>query len=353
MDEGFQNTNRQNEIYVGFNNPNPNYIPPQMTNEGHFNSQNNNIYSVQSNNTPQINNYSQNSGGIYYQNNININIQPQNNNLYNAKFNENYNPPPPIYSSKVNINYNQGYTPYTNEINQDYTPNTVDPNPTYSPYITSDYSDNNNGFTSQANDDNALSTKVNNTPVNVDNNSLPNNSEPLVLPPKKTNKENNVENCCSRRDPSMREVTGCQKCLIIGFCIFLDILGFNEIALASLVDSIYYSLALSINILNIAFTIMESVSILRIRWIRIFGSVLSIIYLLGTIIVYIIQFIKMENNEEPEDNERIDNCKLINFMKIIVLIIIMNIVFYAYWGIRICYRHRHSHRTRSRRRRHP
>ena len=76
---------------------------------------------------------------------------------------------------------------------------------------------------------------------------------------------------------------------------------------------------------------MESVSILRIRWIRIFGSVLTIVYLLGTIIVYIIQSIKMENNEESEDNERIESYNVINFMKMIVLIIIMNIpIFYLF-----------------------
>ena len=120
----------------------------------------------------------------------------------------------------------------------------------------------------------------------------------------------------------------------------------------------YYSLVLLINLLNIAFTIMESVSILRIRWIRIFASVLSVTHLLGTIVIYIVQFINMEKNEYPEDDERIEECKTINIMKIIVLIIFMNIIFYAYWGIRICYRCENSgsssrsNRTRRRRRHH-
>lgn len=111
----------------------------------------------------------------------------------------------------------------------------------------------------------------------------------------------------------MREITGCQKCMIIGFCIILNILGFNEIGLASTINSINYSLVLIINILNIAFAILESVSILRIRWIRIFGSILSVIYLLGCISIYIIQLIKMENNEDAEDKKRIEDCNLYMF----------------------------------------
>ena len=344
MDENFKNMNSPHEIYDDpKNNPNPNYINPQMTNEGYFNSQSN-IYSpLHSNNTPQANTYSQISGNIYYQNNININTQPQNNDIYNAQSNENYNPPPPIYSSESNGYFNPGYTPNINETNQIYNPNIADDtNPANSPQI---ISDNNNEFTTQTNNDIIVST-------NIDNNSLQNTLEPLANIPKKTNKANNVENCCSRRDPSLMEVNGCQKGWIIALCIFLDILGFNEIVLASTINSIYYNLVIIINILNIAFTIMESVSILRIRWIRIFGSVLSVVYLLGTIIVYIIQLIKMGNNEDPEDKERISNCKMINFLKIIILIIIMNIVFYAYWRIRICYRSRNYHSTSRRRRRH-
>lgn len=79
--------------------------------------------------------------------------------------------------------------PHTNEINQEYIPNIVEgTNPTYSPQI---ISDNNNGFTSQANDD--VPTKKNITPIyitNNSNNSMPNtSSEPLVRPQKKTNKK--------------------------------------------------------------------------------------------------------------------------------------------------------------------
>lgn len=149
MDENFQNVNKPNEMYDDLNNnPKPNYIPPQMTNDGYFNSPNNNIYSaVQPNNNTQTNIYSQNMGRFYYQNNININTQSQN----NDESIENYNPPPPIYPSQSNEYFNPGYTPHTNEINQEYIPNIVEgTNPTYSPQI---ISDNNNGFTSQVNDD--------------------------------------------------------------------------------------------------------------------------------------------------------------------------------------------------------
>ena len=359
MDENFQNMNETNEIYNDLkNNPNPKYIPPQMTNGQYFNSRSNNIYSVvQSNNTPQTNIYSQNSRNIYYQDNININTQPQNNHdIYNDQSNENYNPPPPIYSPQSNGYFNPGYTPHTNEIKQISIPRfIIETNPVYSPHIASEK---NNGFTSQTNDDNIASTKINITPVNIDNSSLPNTSKPLVHVVKK-NKVKNVENCCSRRDPSLREVTGCQKGWIIAFCIFLDILGFNEIGIASLMDSINYGLALLINLLNIAFTIMESVSTLRIRWIRIFGSILSVVYLLGTISVYIIQRIQMDNSEDQKEKDNQESFELENVLKIIILIIIMNIVFYAYWGIRICYCENlerssgQSNRTRRRRRRHP
>ena len=337
MDEDFKNMNSPNEIYDDpKNNPNPNYINPQMTNEGYFNSQSN-IYSpLHSNNTPQANTYSQISGNIYYQNNININTQPQNNNIYNNQFNENYYPPPTIYSSESNGYFNPGYTPNTNETNQIYNPNiTDDTSPVNSPQI---ISDNNNEFKTKTNNGIILSTKINITPVNIDDNSLPNTLEPIVNIP--TNKANNVKNCCSRRDPSLLEVTGRQKGLIITLCIFVDILGFNEIVLASKIDSIYYDLVILNNIINIPFSIMESVSILKIKCIRIFGSALSAVYLLGNIIVFIIQLRKIKNNEELEDKEKISGYKVINILKITLLVAIMNIVFYAYWRIRICSKRR-------------
>lgn len=345
MDGNFKNMNMPNEINDNQNNNlSPNYIPPQVTNDGYFNSQSNNIYSAeQSNITPQTNIYSQNSGSICGQNNINIYTKPENNDISKTKSLENCNPPPPIYAANSNGYFN----------NQEYIPNiTSGSNDIYSPQII-------NGFSPQTNNNNIASTKINITPVNIVN--KPNTySEPLVRPlnQNQTNKVNNEVNCCSKRDLSMKEITGCQKCLIIGFCIILSVFGFNEIALASTIDSIYYNLVLIMNLSNIVFTIMVSVSILRIKWLRIVASVLSILFLLGSILAYIFQYIKMENNEDPKDNERIGNCKFINVVKIIMLIIIVNIVFYAYWGIRICYRCENlnvssgSKRTRRRRRRH-
>ena len=138
----------------------------------------------------------------------------------------------------------------------------------------------------------------------------------------------------------MAKISSIQKCSIIVLSIFLVILGFDSIVISTkLIDSFYFGLAILINICNIIFAIFVSFSIIRIRWFRLFVSILSIVLLLLNISEGIVQLIKMNNNENPKDKNIFNNGYMILFVfKIIVLIIIINTVFYAYWGIRICYR---------------
>ena len=217
------------------------------------------------------------------------------------------------FNNNQNYNYSKPYEPQFIENN--YPPPPISTHQSNEDFIPK--------YTSKTYNANISSNKIDVKTDNNDNNILSNSSKPSVP----TSSE---ENCCSRRDPSVPKITGCQQCLIIGPSLFLIYAGIVGIVTSSDLNSIYFGIFLSINITTLISGILEPITVLRIKWLRIYGSVLSVILLLGAILELIIL-----KSEAPT---RYDSIGAIYFFKIAILIIIMNTEFYAYWGIRICYR---------------
>ena len=310
MDGNAPNFNQPNSLY-SYPNQNPNYMPPQMNiesqnNEG-YNSQGINIYSGYS---PQMgdNIYSQASGNIY--------SQPQDNQVYGAQPSENiYTAPPqsnpPLYAPQTSGNINPEYAPpISGDINQAYIPNTSG--------------------------EIALSP-VNVPPVSYDTTNIPTSTEPLVP----TSDVVVVKSSCCETDESIEELTGCHICGVIFSCVALAIIGFNDMVFTLRTKSINHALFLIPDLLYLFFAIFESITIMRVRWLRTCGGVLSIVFLVLSIVFGILQLIHL-NNHKGEDvregHDFVNDCIPFTYIRIVVFVIILNIIFYVYWRIKICCR---------------
>ena len=270
MDGNDPNMNQPNSIY------NNNNMPSTESNEG-YNSQSNNIYSgVQSGFAPTSEGsiYSQVGGNIYSQNSGNIYQPPQNKSKYAVSPTDNiYQPPqlpnpiyapppsgniyvspppinPPVYSPQISGEINTGNIPQVN----------VETNPGYIPQTSG----------------NIVSPPVNLAPVNVTNPTESAATIPLIS---SSSVQVNVEGCCcSRIDESMAVLTGCQRGCTIFLGIFLAFGCLCCVIISSMIEGIEHNIFLGLDLLFLAYGIFISVSVLRIRWIRITSTTLSVIF---------------------------------------------------------------------------
>ena len=301
MDGSAPNFNQPNSLY-SYPNPNPNYMPPQtnieQNSEGYNSQGNNNIYSGYS---PQMggNIYSQVSGNIYSQpqNNLPYGTQPSGN-IYNAQFQDNT----PLYVPQAIPNVSPEYPPQTSgEIavsSLNVSPPTV---PTDSPITT----------------------------------------EPLIP----TSDVVVVKRSCCETDESIEPLTGLEKCGVIFSNIALAIIGFNDMAFTLSTENINHALFLAPDLLYLFFSIFESITIMRVRWLRTTGGVLSIVFLVLSIAIGILQLIhlndhkgEIENIRSDDGKDRINDCMVFPYLRVAAFTIILNIIFYAYWKLKICCR---------------
>ena len=108
-------------------------------------------------------------------------------------------------------------------------------------------------------------------------------------------------------------------------------------------ENINHALFLIPDLLYLFFAICESITIMRVRWLRTTGGVLSIVFLVLSIVFGIVQLIHLDDHKGYYSNmknghDRIDDCKPFTYIRVIVFVIILNIIFYAYWNLKICCR---------------
>ena len=300
MEGNGPNFNQPNSLY-SYPNQNPNYMPTQINigpqNSEGYNSQDNNFYSGYSSQMG-ANIYSQSSGNIY--------SQPQNTTPIQSN--------PPLYAPQTSRNINQEYDPQiSGEINLAYAPKT--------------------------NGEIALSP-VNISPISDDTANIPTSTESLVP----TSNVVVVKSSCCETDEAIEELSCCCKFGVIGSCVALAIIGFNDMVFTSRTKHINYALFLVPDLLYLFFSIFEPITIIRIRWLRTTGGILSIVYLVISIVFGILQLINLNNHKNEEGNvgddghDFIDDCIPFTYLRVIAFIIILNIIFYAYWRIKICFR---------------
>lgn len=160
-------------------------------------------------------------------------------------------------------------------------------------------------------------------------------SGPLISP---ANEIKVGGNFCTRIDENQVELITFYKILIIFLGAFLIISGFINIILTLLIKTKGIFVVVIIDIAFIIYGFIVSLSIYRIKWLRVIATVLSVIYFIGGIIAVFVQNIILDDkiNEDDKKKAYINICNIILFGRIIWFIFNLNALFYFYWGIRCC-----------------
>ena len=159
-------------------------------------------------------------------------------------------------------------------------------------------------------------------------------SEPLILPSNEV-QENIGGNCCTRKDPSLVELDCFQKYLILIMGIILTISGIVNILVTLIPNIENYNIFISIDIAIILYSIFVCLSVFQIRWLRVTATLLSVIFLVLGIGGSLYQFLLLNSkNSEFVSSSIYSVCKFIFYGRIIWFLLIMNVLFYEYWGIK-------------------
>ena len=139
----------------------------------------------------------------------------------------------------------------------------------------------------------------------------------------------------------MEEIKGNDKCCVILFCVILAAIEIYDIIMTFIVERNNYIFFLIPDLLYLFFAIFEPITTMRVRWLRITGSVLSVIYLVLSIVLGIYQILKIPyhkvegiNGEEKEMDKRGPPILL----RFIIFTLLLNFIFHFYWRIDICCR---------------
>ena len=302
MDENFQNMNRLKEIYDDETNNNSNQNPLiyQIKN-GEYNSQNDDIYSsMQSNTIPKIN---QINGD---KNNANFNTMPINNDRYDNQFKEDYFVPPPINIPKPLKDLKTEYTPKTNN-------------------------DNNQGCNAEiTNQTNVNFSAIKNKYASIS--PLQISSEPLISSNSPLDKYPKTENCCTKKDDTLKHISDCQIFWLILYSFYIVSAGILELIFCPKKDEINTILVFSTNIVIFIFVIFMFFTILSIRWLRISGTILSILIVVGSFTTFVVCLVRLENEDAKDISEIYVGIKL---LKIVLLGVFLNFILDVYWGIKL------------------
>ena len=356
-------------------NPNPNYppnnnnniYPPPQNNFG-YTSENNNIYSSIPQSNPGLN--TQNSGNIYSV----VDNRP----AYIPQYapNNDFIPKPsgdipiqiqnsPAFIPQVSGNINPGYAPQTSG----------DINPGFAPQISGEINtgtipqipvDNkievdlptsvevNSGVTPQISGnikpeippptlDNMISpTGNNNIPTKSEATSsssiepMPSVSVPLLAPTNQVKISDCSCSCCSNCiDSSLEPLDSCFSKMIIIFSFVIAVFSAINSLIALSLDLNDFNAYLYIDISIIAYTIINCLSVVRIRCLRVIATILTVIFLIvglgGTLFQYIVI-----NTDFSVSYYTFNLMKFIFFMRLIFFALVTHIIFLGFWGINCC-----------------
>lgn len=356
-------------------NPNPNYpptnnnniYPPPQNNFG-YTSESNNIYSGVPQSNPGIN--TQNSGNIYSAADIRPAYIPQ------YAPNNDFIPKPsgdipnqiqnsPAFIPQANGNINPGYIPQTSG----------DFNPGFAPQISGEINtgtipqipvDNkievdlptsvevNTGVTPQISGninpevppptlDNIISPTGNNnisTKSEVTSSSsvepMPSVSVPLLAPTNQVKiSDCNCSCCCNCIDSSMDPLDSCFSKMIIIFSIVIAVFSAINSLIALSLDLNDFNAYLYIDVSIIAYTIINCLSVVRIRWLRVLDTFLTVVFLIIGLGGSLFQYIVI-NTEFSVSHNTFNFMKFIFIMRLIFFALVTHIIFLGFWDINCC-----------------
>lgn len=356
-------------------NPNPNYpptnnnniYPPPQNNFG-YTSESNNIYSGVPQSNPGIN--TQNSGNIYSAADIRPAYIPQ------YAPNNDFIPKPsgdipnqiqnsPAFIPQASGNINPGYIPQTSG----------DFNPGFAPQISGEINtgtipqipvDNkievdlptsvevNTGVTPQISGninpevppptlDNIISpTGNNNIPTKSEVTSsssvepMPSVSVPLLAPTNQVKiSDCNCSCCCNCIDSSMDPLDSCFSKMIIIFSIVIAVFSAINSLIALSLDLNDFNAYLYIDVSIIAYTIINCLSVVRIRWLRVLDTFLTVVFLIIGLGGSLFQYIVI-NTEFSVSHNTFNFMKFIFIMRLIFFALVTHIIFLGFWDINCC-----------------
>ena len=354
-------------------NPNPNYpptnnnniYPPPQNNLGYI-SESNNIYSGIPQSNPGLN--SQNSGNIYspvnnrpayipqYAPNNDFIPKPsgdipnqiQNSPAFIPQVSGNINPG---YAPQISRNINPGFAPQiSGEINTGTIPqipvdNKIEVSPPTSVEVNTgvppQISENINPEVPPPTLDNMISPTGNNnipTKSEVTNSSstepMPSVSVPLLAP------TNEIKisgcGCCSNCiDSSIEPLDSCFSKMVIIFSLVIAAFSAINSLIALSLDLNDFNAYLYIDVSIIVYTIINCFSVVRIRWIRVLATFLTVVFLIvgfgGTLFQYIVI-----NTDFSVSYYTFNFMKFLFFMRLIFFALVTHIIFLGYWGINCC-----------------
>ena len=134
----------------------------------------------------------------------------------------------------------------------------------------------------------------------------------------------------------MKELGCCTRVFFIIIGLIISASGIiNSIACFTL-NPQYFNLILLIDISFILYGIILAISVIRNKCLRVTATVFSIIAFIGGIIGSIAQYVLLVKDNNKINNEGIMHlCFGILFFRFLLYPIIMNVLFYFYWGIKI------------------
>lgn len=356
-------------------NPNPNYpptnnnniYPPPQNNFG-YTSESNNIYSGVPQSNPGIN--TQNSGNIYSAADIRPAYIPQyapNNDFIPKPSgdipNQIQNSPAFIPQASGNINpgnipqtsgdFNPGFAPQIsgeintgtipqipvdNKIEVDL-PTSVEVNTGVTPQI----SGNINPEVPPPTLDNIISpTGNNNIPTKSEVTSsssvepMPSVSVPLLAPTNQVKiSDCNCSCCCNCIDSSMDPLDSCFSKMIIIFSIVIAVFSAINSLIALSLDLNDFNAYLYIDVSIIAYTIINCLSVVRIRWLRVLDTFLTVVFLIIGLGGSLFQYIVI-NTEFSVSHNTFNFMKFIFIMRLIFFALVTHIIFLGFWDINCC-----------------
>lgn len=356
-------------------NPNPNYpptnnnniYPPPQNNFG-YTSESNNIYSGVPQSNPGLN--TQNSGNIYSAADIRPAYIPQ------YAPNNDFIPKPsgdipnqiqnsPAFIPQASGNINPGYIPQTsgdfnpgfapqisgeintgtipqipvdNKIEVDL-PTSVEVNTRVTPQI----SGNINPEVPPPTLDNIISpTGNNNIPTKSEVTSsssvepMPSVSVPLLAPTNQVKiSDCNCSCCCNCIDSSMDPLDSCFSKMIIIFSIVIAVFSAINSLIALSLDLNDFNAYLYIDVSIIAYTIINCLSVVRIRWLRVLDTFLTVVFLIIGLGGSLFQYIVI-NTEFSVSHNTFNFMKFIFIMRLIFFALVTHIIFLGFWDINCC-----------------
>ena len=165
---------------------------------------------------------------------------------------------------------------------------------------------------------------------------MPSVSVPLLAPTNQVKiSDCNCSCCCNCIDSSMDPLDSCFSKMIIIFSIVIAVFSAINSLIALSLDLNDFNAYLYIDVSIIAYTIINCLSVVRIRWLRVLDTFLTVVFLIIGLGGSLFQYIVI-NTEFSVSHNTFNFMKFIFIMRLIFFALVTHIIFLGFWDINCC-----------------